>query len=624
MHAADDAKTSEFKTFKRLLGETDSKCNVNCISKQVKKLKTFEGNESLQEKNEAVTFISDAKRSSPCLRSSKKLESVDNGKYKHNTTSFMSPTQEAKSDCWKSSFSPAKLSLDLDPNHEYEGIFTRKRKKLLQLVAKASAHKEDKILSKKSDLIPGFWKRLGSRRKSSNLDESPEREKKLPSGKYHLHAPLEAYCDNREQETAREDIQRILRRKSEMALLAPRCSVSNKLITLPESNDKYLEFPTCHGLEVGSEHPRLQWISVSDEKRKSQLDEKIWYQKTCNTLPKCEELMGLPQCYPLIHTFPTSNVLDSSLDGAQWHPNPVLDDEGILDNLSVSERFHAMDLKMIPGTVIKEEGIFENRSLYSEYHGMGLPLSKDNESFAFPSDNLQYIPARHSVQTGHQGKNEHSISEENMLPEFDYWIANDFPNRRQVKYKSIVPYDDSASSYDLGARDFFSEFAKDKYNPPLVQWSNNIKPEHQKRLDNLPLALYNAPNLVDRTEGPRAINVSEGEIISLHENCPISTPRSSMKQEWNSLPSDLDWWPFYTKFPLEGKQADGGLDCLASRSRYEGFEGIGNLMDIQSHFLTDFSSLGAKFSMDKEKSIFSLLPKRLSWHCPEDGYPMNG
>ena len=496
-------------------------------------------------------------------------------------------------------------------------------------------------------------------------------QQKGSSARYHSLAPHKTYGGNKElQVTLREDPQHTLRSKREMGFLV--------------GHAEGQVFPICHPLQAGSGHRRWQPLSASEEKGKSHLyaENKSastagigWYQTAGHMFPKDDELITLPQDYPVVHAFPMPNVLDSGLQRVQWHPNPIVDDEGIFEKESASNGYYAMshmvpkvkefaclprdhaELQAFPArepldaglqgrrrcfsSGLEGGGIFENKSVSAGHHLMDCLLSRDNE--------LLSLPARHAIQTGYQGKNKHSISDlhsenrftssvefgvdieygkcgfqplENMLSKIGYWIPNNSPSGSQFNDQSIVPYSNSASSYDLNGRDWYSEFAKEQCTLPLLQWRGSIEPELSgpsagdlpKGLDCLPLTLYSAPDLPDGTGlGTANVYGSRNTFSSLPSGFCFSTRMPGSELELNSLAVNFDkehCWSMHSELLFDKQQMDGGLGFSATRNRYDGSEDE----KIQRHLPADFSSLGPTCSLDREKSIFSLLPERLNWH----------
>lgn len=443
------------------------------------------------------------------------------------------------------------------------------------------------------------------------------------------------------QETVKADNQRSLRRKQEMGLVTDRCSEADEQIALPVDYVKYQDLPNFHALEAGSVRHRWQSIPVSGDKRESCLyaENKVassidlgWYQMAHNMLSIGDELITLPQDYPMVHSFSTSNDSDSGLQAIQWQSNLNSVHKGIIENKSASTRYfpvgctvpkvdrficlphdHA-ELQSFPAwkslDTDPEGRKRSSRSISTGYCMMDRLLSKDEELITLPSDvMLQSIPARHATQTGAQGKNKRSISilggipslhtemelesgkcglrsDGDMLSNYGHWTPNNFPTGGEANNYSIVRYFDSGSSSDLGGRDLYSEVAKEQCSLPLLQWSGSIEPElpdnsageHSKGLDYLPLMLYGAPDKLDTTESHIARR-GRNIFSSIPRYSHISPSTSDIELEGDSLEH---WWSTYTKYPLDRKMEDGGFGHSAARNTHDDFE------NTQSYFPADF------------------------------------
>ncbi|KAH7690912.1 hypothetical protein IHE45_02G081300 [Dioscorea alata] len=143
----DEAKTLEYRSFKRLREETCSEFNPNSLPKKDNNLKASQASDCIQELNSMNSSGPDVHESSPLVQKM--------------PPRWFSPTPK----------SPPKF------DSKEGGLFSLKRESIYQFASAALSRKINDLKSNRLNLIHEFLERLGIKGKSSNLDARPSHKK---------------------------------------------------------------------------------------------------------------------------------------------------------------------------------------------------------------------------------------------------------------------------------------------------------------------------------------------------------------------------------------------------------------------------------------------------------------
>ncbi|XP_038974794.1 uncharacterized protein LOC120106020 [Phoenix dactylifera] len=276
--SSDRAKTSEYKYFKKLHEEAGHKCCSYGAPVQEINLKTSKERDGVANFYNSGTCKSDmsksilplqnvtpiAERSSftPAMVTENcALNSLVTCKYDVNKSSL--PIHSVMPISQRSIFTPAEVSWNYGRKYKHSGIFTEKRRKLLQLALQALSLEIDELRLNRSDSIFKFLHRLGTGRKSSDHEKLTKSVQKvsndwcrsLAASKFD--GPLEEVLEL----TGRNLFPTISTKHSRTDLLAHKCKRTDDCISFPLEYSEIEVSPTWHAIEAGFQcNKQSNWV----------------------------------------------------------------------------------------------------------------------------------------------------------------------------------------------------------------------------------------------------------------------------------------------------------------------------------------------------------------------------